>query len=94
MTTNEAYNKIRYLIAEHQYYLDKINNNLNIITVLSIIAIIIALSAILFLSYSFFITKKQERELTKIKQELEHIKNKMPTSEKSEKEKSSPEEDV
>ena len=73
MTIEEAYSKLRYSIAEYQYYIDSINDNVKIITVLSTIAIIISLTAILFISYSFFMTKKQEKELKKTNKLLKEI---------------------
>ena len=65
MTIEETYKRLRYSIAELQYYLDKINQNLETITIIAAVAIVIALSAMLFLFYSFYIIKKQEKELKK-----------------------------
>ena len=73
MTIEEAYSKTRYALAEIQYYIDNIEKNLTTVIIIAGIAIIIALAAILFLSYFFWIIKRQEKQLASIKQQLERL---------------------
>ncbi|MBE6534679.1 MAG: hypothetical protein E7678_06930 [Ruminococcaceae bacterium] len=73
MTAAEAYNKIKYYIVEIQYYIDTMEETLKVIMAMSIIAIIIALAAILFLSYMFFMVKKQQKELQEINEKLKAL---------------------
>ena len=74
MTLDQVYNNLRYYIIELQYYIDTMEAQLHTTMILAIVAIAIALAAILFLSYMFFLAKKQSNELKTVNAELKEIK--------------------
>ena len=74
MTLDQVYSNLRYYIIELQYYIDTMEAQLRTTMILAIVAIAIALAAILFLSYMFFLVKKQSNELKTVNAELKEIK--------------------